>query len=443
MKTFAIAGTEHEYHQGGKPERPRTPSSWTPLQMSGYPDRFYNKITFPQETFLPLIRFCLIVLVFLLALSQPLSAACVAPNAIDSAPAINQALANAGVGGTVYLCRYGVYPIKSSIRFQHANQSLFTETFDTGNTDLSQRAWIDVSDPDLTMAVNAHDVPGSWLKWVQVWGGRDVYGAGSGAMLDFGGSDTTSANGRTQEVAGCYLTEPRGWTALSVSAGNGTCTNVKIQNNDIGPAGMPGGPTWADGISYQCRNGYVTGNYIFDATDGGIVVFAAPGTLIADNTIEAISRELLGGINLVDPGPLKTPAGDGDFRGTRVYHNTIKASGAFIHIAIASGPYVWFPRPPGCPEAVVRNDGAVIDYNTITGNYMGYGFAVDGVKNWTITNNTATSFFTYSQLPAFCLGPVSPPRRFQKYSPRSSGTFTGNSGLFVEAILEGAVGIVW
>ena len=389
-----------------------------------------------------LVRLSLSV-AFLLALSQPLSAACVARNATDSAPAINSALSSAGPGGIVYLCRSTTYPIKSAIRFQYENQSLFTETFDTGNTDLSQRAWIDISDPGLTTAVIAHDVPGSWLKWVQVWGSRDRYGVGAGAMLDFGGTVTTSSNGRTQEVAGCYLTGTRGWTSLSVSAGTGGCTNVKIQNNDIGSSGMPDG-TWADGISYQCRNGYVTGNYIYDATDGGIVVFGAPGSLIADNTIEAINRELLGGINLVDDGPFRTAAGDGDYRGTRVYHNTIKASGAFIHIAIASGPYVWFPRDTAtCPEAVVRNDGALIDYNTITGQFMGFGFAVDGVRNWTITNNTATSSHVYFELPQFCSGPVSIPRRYQKYSARSSGTFSGNSAPFIEAILEGAVGISW
>lgn len=53
----------------------------------------------------------------------------------------------------------------------------------------------------------------------------------------------------------------------------------------------------ADGISLACRNSVVSGNTITDATDGGIVIFQAPGSMIKDNTIIADQRQLLGGIN--------------------------------------------------------------------------------------------------------------------------------------------------
>jgi len=39
-------------------------------------------------------------------------------------------------------------------------------------------------------------------------------------------------------------------------------------------------------------------NTIIDATDGAIVVFCAPGTLVTGNTIIARTRNLMGGINL-------------------------------------------------------------------------------------------------------------------------------------------------
>lgn len=44
---------------------------------------------------------------------------------------------------------------------------------------------------------------------------------------------------------------------------------------------------WADGISISCANSLVENNHIWDATDGGIVVFGSPGSTIRNNTIEA------------------------------------------------------------------------------------------------------------------------------------------------------------
>jgi hypothetical protein len=373
-------------------------------------------------------------------------ATCISPNAVDSGPAINSALLAAGTGGTVNLCQGGFYPIQTTIRFQHANQMLTTEGLDAG-----PRARISINSNSLITAVDAMDVPGSWLKFVTVDGLADYWGQSCcGALLDFGGSVTTSGS-RTQEIHGCEIREPRHWTAVHISAGNGGCYGVKVTNNDIGPAGTS--TQWADGISYQCRDGLVTGNRVFDATDGGIVVFGAPGSIIADNRIEAITRNLFGGINMVDPGSGSifriAPNNDGDFRGTRVYHNWISATSAFIHIAIGSGPNVWWPTDGAsayqnkyCSEQF-RNDGALIDYNTLVGDYMGYGFAVDGVKNWTITDNTDYSTHVYSSTYLSCKGQNAAPGGFQVYLPRSSGTFTGNSAPFVSAILDGALGITY
>ncbi|HUP61656.1 MAG TPA: right-handed parallel beta-helix repeat-containing protein [Thermoanaerobaculia bacterium] len=375
----------------------------------------------------------------LLSLALPASATCVAPVVGgDSAPAINQALQNAGLGGTVYLCADAIYKIKTAVGFKHPNQTLVTETYDTGSPQ-GARAWIDIDDPSLATAVSAHDVPGAWLMSVAVSGSEELFGHHSGnqAVIDFGGWYTTYA-GRSQKVHGCYITEPRGAASVRVSAGSGAgCNGVVVSNNDIGPSGRDNG-LWADGIQYQCRNGFVTGNFIYDATDVGIALFGSPGTLIADNQIVAVSRTLLCGISLSDTGPFKTPAGDGDSRGTRVYNNTIYAQSAWIKEGIASGPNMAWP-PPLCDDPV-RNDGATIDYNTVKGAYVGYAFPVDGVRNWTITNNTDISQHPFpSYLPtSACYGPVDLPRRFQKFSARSSGTFTGNNYSFVEAVLDGA-----
>jgi hypothetical protein len=79
---------------------------------------------------------------------------------------------------------------------------------------------------------------------------------------------------------------------------------------ELGPAGQPDG-TWADGISLACTDSVVRNNTIVDATDGAIVIFAAPGSIIEDNVIRAETRTLLGGIKLVDyavyGGATRTP----------------------------------------------------------------------------------------------------------------------------------------
>jgi parallel beta-helix repeat protein len=54
---------------------------------------------------------------------------------------------------------------------------------------------------------------------------------------------------------------------------------------------------WADGISLSCANSTVYNNTIVDATDGGIVIFGAPYSVVRENRIRAATRVMLGGIN--------------------------------------------------------------------------------------------------------------------------------------------------
>ncbi len=67
-------------------------------------------------------------------------------------------------------------------------------------------------------------------------------------------------------------------------------SNIKqIQNNDIGPCGSDSFQEWADGISFSCMNGIVRNNFVMGPTDGGIVLFGAPGTQVYNNTIAAVN----------------------------------------------------------------------------------------------------------------------------------------------------------
>lgn len=99
---------------------------------------------------------------------------------------------------------------------------------------------------------------------------------------------------------------------------------------------------WADGISVACADSHVHGNWVHGATDGGIVLFGAPGTLVENNTVWVGDNTQLGGIvrlffcintgcqfsycehtrqltqNMVDINPW-----GGNYTGTVVRNNTI------------------------------------------------------------------------------------------------------------------------
>jgi parallel beta-helix repeat protein len=79
--------------------------------------------------------------------------------------------------------------------------------------------------------------------------------------------------------------DPRSWSCLHIAEGALDCTNATIQNNDIGPAGSSDFQQWADGISNACAHSTIRNNRVNNPTDGGIVIFGAPGTQVYNNTI--------------------------------------------------------------------------------------------------------------------------------------------------------------
>lgn len=80
--------------------------------------------------------------------------------------------------------------------------------------------------------------------------------------------------------------DPRSWSCLHVTEGDGLrCTNATVQHNEIGPCGSDAWQEWADGISLSCRDATVHNNTIVGPTDGGVVVFGSPGSVVENNTI--------------------------------------------------------------------------------------------------------------------------------------------------------------
>ena len=240
-----------------------------------------------------------------------------------------------GPGSIAMLCPQALFQLTGPVVFTAANQQIYTQGQPTGDT----RATLRIVSPDLTTAVLMRDHDGALLSNVIVDGDRANLGPRGGDALIYAGGYSDG-----QIIRGNKIMDPRSWSALQLIEGfsdSQTCRNALVENNEIGPAGTSDNLLWADGISFTCTNSTVRNNVITDATDGGIVVFGAPGSVIEGNTIRAETRTLLGGINMVDD-----VAYDGNYTGTIVRNNVIDASGAVIRIGLGMGPRVWGCFPP-------------------------------------------------------------------------------------------------
>ncbi|KAI5475663.1 Bulb-type lectin domain containing protein [Pseudohyphozyma bogoriensis] len=202
---------------------------------------------------------------------------------------------------------------------------------------------------------------------------------GGGALVWMGGGESED-----QVVEGCRLEDPRGWTSVHLCD---FANRGRILDCIVGPCGQQasGGP-WADGLSIAGKNSVITGNTIIDATDGAIVIFCAPGSIVANNTIIARERDLLGAINLVDDFPFEQ-----DFTGTTVVGNTIRTEGAYIRLGIGIGSTCWSPWQ----EWHKKNRGGSVYSNYIGPGTIGYGIGVSSAKDFTVLGNVVlegTSF---------------------------------------------------
>ncbi|MBM7787364.1 right-handed parallel beta-helix repeat-containing protein [Tenggerimyces flavus] len=284
--------------------------------------------------------------------------------------AINKALV--GAGKKVFLCAGAVFKLSAPVKFTAPRQELATKGLPTGST----RATLRLNAAGITTAVDGNGQSGIVLQNVQVDGNRAALGRKAGnALVQLGG------NVADQVVRKSLIREPRSWSALHLFEGTVTssvpgCQRAQVVDNEIGPAGLdsPSGQ-WADGISLACGSSTVRGNTITDATDGGIVVFGAPGSVIEQNTIVAVSRVLLGGISMVDVAPV-----NGNYTGTIVRNNVIEARSAFVKVGLAQGWQVWT-----CGTGTVY--GGTVTGNTLRGQHLGYGYAVNGVRDWTVSGN--------------------------------------------------------
>ncbi len=316
-------------------------------------------------------------------------------------------------GDIAVLCAGSAFELTSPVVFSADGQQVHTEGFVTDD----RRARLRLASPFAATAVYMLNRSNIVLSNVLVDGNLPTLGPVQGQALIFAGGGGSGAVIREVKAL-----ESRSWTTIQLFEG---CTNALIENSEIGPSGA------ASGMALACRSSVVRNNTITDVWGVGMTVFGAPGSLVEGNVIRAETRGLFGGIGMVDLIPYA-----GDYSGTQVRGNVIDAAGATIRVALPMGYRVWFCVDPNDPTDYTLF-GATVTGNILRGAHMEYGFAVDGVRDWTVTGNQDLA--THSGTPTGqCNGQVaSPPAGFQFYRARVLGTFQPE---FADAIVEFASG---
>jgi len=303
-------------------------------------------------------------------------------------------------GKDLLLEKGGVYQIEETLRFKKPGQRIKTE----GAVHISDYATLRITGSKLMQIIDGGQLDDITLENVVVDGNRyelsivpkeELTGGGGQPPLLFFGGD----GAKNQLVKNNVFMSTRTWATVKVHEGS---EGVIVEDNIFLGAGV--GPrgngregkekpfNWGDCVSCAARNSIIRNNLIIDPTDVGIVLYGAPGSVVKDNVVSSISRESLGGINLVDPieyyalDEQKTRI---DYGGVLIEDNLIDAYGARIHIALPMGAPQWAPKYTG--KTLV---GATIKDNTVAGGAAAYGYVVNSVDNFTVTGNISTAKYS-------------------------------------------------
>jgi len=293
----------------------------------------------------------------------------------------------------------GVYDISEALVYKKAGQKIFTQDARYP----SQFATLRIVNKELLQLVNAGGVEGAVLEHVILDGQR--YALSIKPKLYINGIAATEPSlvyfgdqgGDNQIVRECVFLNARCWSTLKVHEG---ARNVLIENNFIFGAGgdcrgngrelTEGRVKWGDGITFASRDSVIRNNLIIDPTDVGFVLFGSPGTIAESNVVASISRESLGGANLVDPiNYYKLSENETDYRGVKVRNNYVDAFGARIHVGYPVGAPIWSPKNRG-----KFLTGGEVNDNTMAGGAGGYGFVAHTLKGWKITGNKSTASYS-------------------------------------------------
>lgn len=343
-----------------------------------------------------------------LGLVHPVFAQASSPTEITPPGADLQAVLDAGKD--LLLKPGALYEIERALVFKFEGQSISTHA----PKSLGDYATLRITNRDLGQLINGNQVDDVRIESILLDGNRYRLSnlsktISTKALVFFGGEGA-----ERQVVRGCIFIGPRTWSTLKVHEGG---ADILVENNiffgagsDVRGNGREGvenphldGRSWGDGISCAAQQTTVRNNLIIDPTDVGMVFFGAPGSISDGNVIATVSRESLGGINLVDP--LKFWAFEEDptlidYRGVTIKNNWIDARGARIHMGIPVGATPWVPSNRGFTFV-----GGVVQDNLFTGGAAAYSIILSGVKDFTVTGNRTTA--QYSGI-AEGLGPNDP-----------------------------------
>ncbi|KAF8758588.1 Right handed beta helix region [Rhizoctonia solani] len=257
---------------------------------------------------------------------------------------IQQKLDELGPNSTLYLPRGSRWEVESMISM-YPFQELATEGYPTAEQDM---AWLEAKEECHGHLINAFSKSGIRIRNILVEGNREKFGhdPDGKCMIILGDANTCNQDGK-----------------------------------------------WADGISFSASDGLVAGNQILDATDGAIVIFGAPGSLITSNTVINRHRLCLGGLNMVDYNPHK-----GNYKFTRVINNTVRTEGAYIKVGVGMGPSIL-----GKANEDSIEEGGIVMRNLIESRDighgkggLGYGYAVGSdTANWTCIENVSAPGVEY------------------------------------------------
>ncbi len=302
-------------------------------------------------------------------------------------------------GASLALQKGAINEISETLRLKESGQKIYTKNARFP----SEFATLRLVNKDIVTIVNGAFIEGAALEHVIFDGNRyelsvrpypesgKVHQPG---IANFGAADN-------QRIRECVFMHARGFSNIVFHRNS---RNSLVENNIVLGAGVDARGNgrearepprrWSDGISCASHEALIRNNLIIDPTDVGIVLYSAPGSVVEHNVVASISRESLGGINLVDGFEwfaLNEEKTLFDYRGSTVRKNYIDAFGARIHIAIPCGSVPWVASWRG---KILT--GGIVTGNTITGSAGAYGIVAHGITDWTITGNISTA--TYSGL---------------------------------------------
>jgi hypothetical protein len=322
--------------------------------------------------------------------------ACISPGSTPTAT--RTALQNAlNAGNDCILCQKQIYEVDTTLVYKAKNQKIYTENADL----ISQYATIRAANRSALTAIDGSLQDSVVLERVIVDGNRYRIGcndmvSGEKALLLFGVRSG-------QKIRRTIIMSTRSWSTLQMHEGDGTSANNIAEDNLIlsaGPDGRGNGVStnenqtkkghWADCMSLASRTTIIRNNFLLEPTDLGVAIFSALGSIIENNVQASWSREALGSFDMVDGiTPYQSGTYDGKpaypYTGTIVRNNYSDAYGSRINIGFALGQPIW----QGSYIMVMTN--GTVTGNKMSGGAYGYGIAIRGVADFTVTGNVSTA----------------------------------------------------